>query len=752
MRQNRIMMLLMLLGGVIICDAQTFNQKLAQLGIVKEEQQDWSNETTIEIPQPNCAYINITNIDAMPTTKTDDLNADMEVYDCNGNYFKKRVVLNAQGQSSMSFDKKNFAVDFCEDDWIGDNTTNTSIGDWVTQDSYHFKAYYTDWFRGIATIGYKLYDQITADRGRIWTRAGLDNPDMKARCYPDGFPCIVYLNGEFYGVFSWQLKKHRKNFNMTKDVAEHIHLDGTLNNTTLFKGSIDWTQFEVRNPKSLYTMDGEEYDGDNPKELMDETSPYYDLDADKAKVKKNKQRTAQVKRFILTLSDLDATLSALETNGATQEEMRFKVEEYFDVPGLIDYCCFHFVVSHFDGFEKNWQWFTYDGVKWYVAPYDIDCILGNMFTGRMTVPAEYTGVYGGTYKSLQTTGPIYWIKKYYFEDIKTRYSELRANGVLTPENVKSIVENWYYRIGISNYQQEMMKWPDCPCYGETVCNANWTTYDDWTGYNSIADYSSAKTYHSGDKCKLRYRIWTATGETTGVSPFSQLRHTDSMERIENWIDRRFELEDDYLGYTIPTESLTSYTLQVSNAGWATVCVPFAFTVPEGLTAYTVTGTQGENTSLEKETVAIMTEANKPYLVKGTPGFYQLIGYAEDADESDEETYLVNRLMRGTYETKKVPMGSYVLQNQNGKIGFYPVNSEDITIMSNRAWLVLPESKSRKTGLFFDEETTGTAKVETESAAKLFTRYNTSGMQLQQPQKGLNIVRQENGKVTKVMEK
>ena len=80
-----------------MCSAQTFDEKLSQLGIVKEEQQDLSDAVTIEIPQPNCAYVIITNIDAMPTTKADDLHAYMEVYDCNGNYFKKRVVLNAQG-------------------------------------------------------------------------------------------------------------------------------------------------------------------------------------------------------------------------------------------------------------------------------------------------------------------------------------------------------------------------------------------------------------------------------------------------------------------------------------------------------------------------------------------------------------------------------------------------------------------------------------------------------------------------------
>lgn len=755
-KENKMLLLLFLIvGGAKLCCAQTFEEKLEQLGIVKEEQQDWSDAATIEIPQPNCAYINIMNIDAMPTTKTDDFHAIMEVYDCNGNYFSKKVILNAQGNATMVFPKDNMSVDFCEDEWLGKETTHLSIGDWISQDSYHLKAYYQDFLHGVATVGYKIYDQISKDRGRLWTRApegSIKAKDIneKARCYPDGFPCVIYLNGEFYGVYSWQLKKSRDNMNMKKTTSTHIHLDGYLMESTIWNGSVQWSQFEVRNPKTLYTMDGEKYDGDNPKELIDETSDYYDMDTDDDKTKANKQMTSKVKSYVLELSKLSSRLKELEDNGVSAEVMREALSNYFDIQGIVDYICFHYCVNNWDGFNGNWQWITYDGVKWFVAPYDLDNILGNH--SIYTYPANWNSCFHGDYRTLPSIGPMKWFKKYYWNDIITRYCYLRDNGIMTPENIYAIVENWQNRVGESNYSSEIGKWPNSACYRETVLNPNWTYEEDWTNYNSISEYNSTTTYNIGDKCVLERRIWTATGETRGVRPYKTLGYKDNLGRIKNWLDYRFELEDAFMGYTVPADALTSYTLQVSNAGWATVCVPFAFEVPEGLTAYTITGVVGENTSLEKEAVATTTEANKPYLIKGTPGFYHLTGYAEDADESDEETYLVNRLMRGTYETKKVPVGSYVLQNQNGKIGFYPVNSDDITIMSNRAWLVLPESKSRKAGLFFDEETTSISMTEADGTASSATRYHTSGIQLQQPQKGLNIVKHENGKVTKVMEK
>lgn len=312
--------------------AQTFEEKLVQLGIVKAEQTDWSEEAEVTLPEPNCAYVNITNISSMPTTKEDDMHAYMEVYDCNGNYFKKCVILNAQGNSSLAHAKKNISVDFCGDEWDEDNVPSFSIGDWVKQDSYHLKAYFTDYFRGTATVGYKLYDEICKDRGRLWTRApegSIKAKDLneKARCYPDGFPCVIYLNGNFYGLYSWQLKKNKDNMNMKKGTETHIHLDGNLRDSYLWRGTIEWTAFEIRNPKTLYTMDGAKYDGDNPLELIDETSEYYDLDTDDEKVKANKQLSAKVKQYIITLSGYYNQLKELEDNGASQETIKNKFED-----------------------------------------------------------------------------------------------------------------------------------------------------------------------------------------------------------------------------------------------------------------------------------------------------------------------------------------------------------------------------------------------------------------------------------------
>lgn len=506
---------------------------------------DWSQETSITIPQPDFATINLCDVAQMPLLETDSLITWAEVYDGHGNYFKKRALLTVQGNSSRSFPKKNYKILFYNEE--GKGKTDLSLGDWITQSTFHLKAYYNDYFRGVAVVGYQLYDEIALDRGRMWQRAGLSNPDPKARCYPDGFPCAIYVNGDFYGIYAWQLKKDQKNMNQKKETATHIHLDGIIDTGTFWNTKIDWSRFEVRNPRGLYSMDGSLYDGDYPTELIDETSPFYNLPSDDVVMRQDKQRTAQVKHCIETFSYRCRQMGQLWRSDSDKEVLRDTLAVWVDIPSLIDYYCFHFVVDNCDGFWKNWQWFTYDGVKWFVAPYDLDFTFGNDYTGYVSFPAEWNYA-GFTYKNI----PMLMdsdISTYYWEDVKQRYADLRTKGIISPAHIKDLVAEWQNRVGADNYAKEWEMWSDSRCIRQTVCAANWSTSDDWTDFDSLPVYDPSVTYHEGDKCTMARRIWTATGTTTGVKPYRDIGYTDSYSRVCDWIDRRIELMDDFLEYS-----------------------------------------------------------------------------------------------------------------------------------------------------------------------------------------------------------
>ena len=238
----------------------TYQYILDKHGYEATTAKDLSGEQKIKLAEPYCAYVNITGIDKMPTSKTQNLHAWLECYDGNGNYFKKRIILNAQGNSSLAYPKKNISIEFYETSWGNGKTTDITWGDWVKQDEFHLKAYYTDYFRGAGKIAYDIYDDIVSDREQPlpWQRAGVTTASDKAMCHPNGFPCYVYLNSQFYGLFVWSLKKNHKNMGQEKDNAQHIHIDGLLADNTIFKGNIDWSKFDVRTPKKLYSIATEE--------------------------------------------------------------------------------------------------------------------------------------------------------------------------------------------------------------------------------------------------------------------------------------------------------------------------------------------------------------------------------------------------------------------------------------------------------------------------------------------------------------
>ncbi len=526
-----------------------YQTRIAELGYTTESN-DLSLLQELHLEQPTLAYVNLHSKHGIPFTKTSNFKDSIEYYDpATDTYFMKRVRVNVQGQTSTSFPKRNVTMDFCEDAWKCEDVPTLTFDGWVRQDGFHLKAFYTDWLRGVGIVGYRLYDEIEQlmpeEENRIWKRAGVDG-HRKARCYPDGFPCALYLNGEFYGVYVWQLKKHRRNMSMEKDSLMHIHLDGNLGEDSFWQGTIKWNAFEVRNPKGLIAADDTPYDGNAPLELGD----------------------GPVKDAIEALSERCKELKQMRDAGADHNQIRQHIARYFDVESMLNYLVFSAVVSNYDGFTKNWQWLTYDGQKWFVAPYDLDCTFGNYHGGTFLFPPAYSYVDSDHRLTLSRRGIATWFWDYYFDDLCQRYAEVRDAGVFDADHISALLHAWHDRIGTEVYEAEWPLWPDCMCVSQTITNEGWAEYDEWTDFYHVPTWKADVTYSAGDFCRLDNRVWLATATTTGVKPYVQMGYTDSLERLDSWIARRIELEDDFFGYqpsdlrivTAPDETASSTAL------------------------------------------------------------------------------------------------------------------------------------------------------------------------------------------------
>ena len=551
---KRILYLIVALFMTLIVSADdTWQYILSKYGYDPATVTDLTESAKIRLAEPYRAYVNITGISQMPTTKTQDLQAWLECYDGNGNYFKKRVILNAQGNSSLGFPKKNISVKFYEENWGEGKTTDITFGNWVKQDAFHLKAYYTDYFRGCGKIAYDIYDDITSDRENPlpWQRAGVTTASNKAMCHPNGFPCYVYLNGKFYGLFVWSLKKNHKNMGQEKDNALHIHIDGTIGDETITNGKINWKKFEVRTPKDLLCVDTihiggtptyKLYDGDKPTELIDESMPYYDSD------NPDHVLTNKVKQSLTSLSLYPSMLRKLDAVHTDSETFLAQYSQYFDTQGIIDYLVHSLVTNNYDGHWKNWQWFTYDGVKWFIEPYDLDCTFGLHASGAFLLPPEWYNHLGVLYNQIPANSQQKLYLKHFPNVVGERYITLREKGIINADRYISYFKDWQERIGNIGYEMEYTRWPNSPCLMETTVNPNWTTEDNWENYYNFPDYSPETTYYAGNRCKLSNRIWTATATTKGIRPYKQIGQIDSQERVESWIRERISLLDEYFNY------------------------------------------------------------------------------------------------------------------------------------------------------------------------------------------------------------
>ena len=430
----------------------------------------------IAMPIPQLAMVNIV-CGNLPTTKTADILGTLEFNGMNGNSFKKNIIINAQGNSSLGLAKKNFSVDIMDENY--EESHELKFGDWVAQDGFHLKSYMLDGVRVKPMAAYDIYESILKSRGlvkdRAWKRLQLPSDisatsndiadsylqmDDGAKNHPSGFPIIVFHNGVFYGIYCWQLKKHRKNYHQEKKNSAHIHLDGNISNTLLWNanGVLDWEKWsgktaesassanydgiEVRNPKPLILVDGSEYDGDdNRGELISKSSSNYDSS------NKDMKRTAEVRTSLELLSSNVARLSAMSKG----VEKKAAIADVFDVDSIIDYIIFSQLFCNADGYKKNWQWVTYNGIKWAVNAYDLDGTWGWSSWAYLNPQPAWLH---------NDTPPITLILENYMDEIKARYAELRKSGVLSLEKIMHPLVNYVKVIGIDYYDLEYEKWTD----------------------------------------------------------------------------------------------------------------------------------------------------------------------------------------------------------------------------------------------------------------------------------------------------
>lgn len=190
-----------------------------------------------------------------------------------------------------------------------------------------------------------------------------------------------------------------------------------------------------------------------------------------------------------------------------------------------------------------------------------------------------------------------------------------------------------------------------------------------------------------------------------------------------------------------TATSASYTTTINTTAQAgTLCLPFAATLPEGVTAYALEYTSGDEATATPVNGSVT--ANTPVLINGS-GEVEFTG-ANVPVVADATN--IHEAMTGVFEETYAPVGTYVLQNGSEGVGFYKVATNDIKVKPFRAYLNV-QSNLAALRIVYPGDVTGIEAVEKAADSKDDAYYTLSGVRVSHPVKGLYI---KNGK--KVMVK
>lgn len=174
---------------------------------------------------------------------------------------------------------------------------------------------------------------------------------------------------------------------------------------------------------------------------------------------------------------------------------------------------------------------------------------------------------------------------------------------------------------------------------------------------------------------------------------------------------------------------------ITSAGYATLCLPYNATVPQGLTAYTASD-KGDYIKLTAKAGGKIA-AGEGVVLKGEENTYTFVATAESVLPT--EGNLMVGVTENTHLTATDNAYMLVRDKNSGEITFSLLNA-DYTLSANKAYLKLEENDARKQiSTIWDDNGTGIDEILNTSTLNNNTIYNLSGQRLRQRQKGLNII-------------
>ncbi|MEH9308034.1 CotH kinase family protein, partial [Klebsiella pneumoniae] len=349
--------------------------------------------------------------------------------------------ISVQGDSSAGYPKKNLNIGLYIDDKHDDSFT-LKIGDCLPHDEWVFKANWIDHTNLRNLMSYHLWERMMASRDG-WPKrdidnyyvgkTGLDEMDTRATGYPVGYPCVMYINGDFYGIGALAIGKKRENYNIPKNKAEQIMIvmGGWKYITNMYNNAHE-AGIEIKAPKTV----------------SEETLGY------------------------LQTWDTFANLA--------QADFTQQAPEHLDTRNVVDFYLLLAVIGATDLFigdrAKNAIFYTWDGTKWYFGPYDLDTTYGLLFNGTQISYAADSAP--------STDSGTFWQKILvtYADELSARYAELRDKDIFSVNCLYDIAAGLSSKYTHELDKAEINKWPTKPSLTITSRDQIFSWFNDRLAY------------------------------------------------------------------------------------------------------------------------------------------------------------------------------------------------------------------------------------------------------------------------------
>ncbi|MGP6777476.1 CotH kinase family protein [Klebsiella pneumoniae] len=377
------------------------------------------------IPRPQSLMRIDLNVASVPVTKDDAPVQGTVVISVDGAITSVNCEISVQGNTSAQYGKKNLNIEFFNLD--RSNNVKVKLGDVMPLDTLTFKANWTDASHCRNTMNYRLWEQIVRSRtsfpqyetdnkfyGLYGTKGVLDG----SKGFPMGYECVLYVNGDFYGIGHLLSGKKRDSYAIAKNTPTQILLDNSQwHDISKSVAAVASGDIEVKAPKTVTSVTTEK------------------------------------------LANFDSFCTAMIGGSTTN------LAAMTDKQNIIDFMLMVQFISATDLISgnsiKNAQVFSYTGDKWYFMPYDLDTCYGMKWDGTAIVnPANSDDRLTGTFWKAVISG-------YGQDAVNSRYAELRNNNIFTVQNIARLIREIQTMFPYDLFAMEWNKWPSIPSMGVT---------------------------------------------------------------------------------------------------------------------------------------------------------------------------------------------------------------------------------------------------------------------------------------------